>query len=220
MYSEDDLLQLSGIQHFMFCRRQWALIHIEEQWEENFLTADGRLLHENAHDAKFREKRGDKITIRAMRVMSRKLGISGECDVVEFTRDEANGVFIPRLEGKFSAVPVEYKRGRAKSDDCDRVQLCAQALCLEEMLCCTIEEGFIFYGEPRRREHVTIDENLRELTIKTLAEMHDMFCRGYTPKVRKTASCNSCSLKNICLPKLDKARSVSDYIKSALEEEP
>lgn len=219
MYNEDDLLQLSGIQHFAFCRRQWALIHIEGQWEENFRTADGRLMHENAHDAEFHEKRGNVITVRAMRVMSRELGVSGECDVVEFTRDETNGVFIPSLNGKFRAVPVEYKRGKPKPDECDRLQLCAQILCLEEMLCCEINEGFIFYGEPRRRERVEISEELRCSTKKMLLEMHGYFERGYTPKVKRKKSCNACSLKNICLPSLEKAKSASEYLKSALEDD-
>ncbi len=218
MYNEDDFLQLSGIQHFAFCRRQWALIHIEEQWEENFRTADGRIMHENAHNAEFREKRGDVITVRGMKIMSREYGISGECDVVEFTRDETNGVYIPKLKGKFRAAPVEYKRGKSKLDDCDRVQLCAQVLCLEEMLCCEINEGFIFYGEPHRRERIIVDDNLRNTTTKMLMEMHVLYERGYTPKVKRTKSCNACSLKNICLPSLEKVQSASEYLKSALED--
>ncbi len=220
MYSEEEFIQLSGIQHFTFCRRQWALIHIEGQWEENFRTADGRIMHENAHNVEFREKRGDLITVRGMRIMSRKFGVSGECDVVEFIRDEINGVYIPKLEGKFRAVPVEYKRGKVKSDDCDRIQLCAQVLCLEEMLCCDIGEGYIFYGEPRRREKVIIDDELRNSTTKMLLEMRGYFERGYTPKARRTKSCNACLLKKICLPSLEKACSVSEYLKSALEEDP
>lgn len=218
MYSEDDFLKLSGIQHFAFCRRQWALIHIEGQWEENFRTADGRILHDNAHNAEFHEKRGEVITVRGMRIMSRELGISGECDVVEFIRDETNGVFVPKLGGKFRAAPVEYKRGKPKIDDCDRVQLCAQVLCLEEMLCCDIGEGYIFYGEPRRRERVVFDEELRRSTTKMLLEMRGYFDRGYTPKARRTKSCNACSLKNICLPSLEKTRSAAEYLKNALEE--
>ena len=218
MYNEDDFLQLSGIQHFTFCRRQWALIHIEKQWEENFLTADGRIIHENAHNAEFREKRGDVITVRGMKIMSREFGISGECDVVEFTRDETNGIFIPNLNGKFRAVPVEYKRGKPKSDKCDRLQLCAQVLCIEEMLCCSISEGYIFYGEPHRRERVVIDEEIRCLTQKMILEMRGYYERGYTPKVKRTKSCNACSLKNICLPSLEKAQSASEYLKSALED--
>lgn len=218
MYFEEEFLKLSGIQHFSFCRRQWALIHIEGQWEENFRTADGRILHDNAHNAEFHEKRGEVITVRGMRIMSRELGISGECDVVEFIRDETNGVFVPKLGGKFRAAPVEYKRGKPKIDDCDRVQLCAQVLCLEEMLCCDIGEGYIFYGEPRRRERIIIDDELRNSTKKMLSEMRGYFDRGYTPKARRTKSCNACSLKNICLPSLEKTRSAAEYLKSALEE--
>ena len=142
MYREEDYLQLSGIQHFAFCRRQWALIHVEQQWEENFHTADGRLMHENAHNSEFREKRGNIIIIRGMRVSSAEYGISGECDVVELHRDDQKGININGLEGNYIVKPIEYKRGTLKSSDCDYVQLCAQVLCLEEMLCCDIKEFF------------------------------------------------------------------------------
>lgn len=216
MYREEDFLQLSGIQHFVFCRRQWALIHIEQQWEENFLTAEGRVLHESAHDPELKESRGNLISVRGMRVYSANLGISGECDVVEFKRDDLNGISINGLVGKYKVMPVEYKRGTPKQDECDIMQLCAQAICLEEMLCCEIPEGHIYYGETRRRLKVALDEPLRKRTTDLIGEMHMLYERRYTPKVRKNKSCNSCSLKNICLPQLN-TKKASEYLKEMLE---
>ena len=208
---------LSGLQHFAFCRRQWALIHIEQQWAENYRTADGRVMHECAHNSDFREKRGDVIITRAMQVASAELGISGECDVVEFHR-AADGIFINELEGTFHVVPVEYKRGVPKDDDCDKLQLCAQALCLEEMLCCEIPQAYLYYGEIRRRQSVPLDDALRCRTVKAIEEMHELFRRQYTPKVKRTKSCNACSLKDICLPVLGKKHSVADYLEEALKD--
>lgn len=215
MYREEDYLNLSGIQHFVFCRRQWALIHIEQQWEENFRTADGRIMHENVHDASFHEKRGNVIISRALRVSSPQLGISGECDAVEFHKDEC-GVNIVGLEGKYKAVPVEYKRGSQKAGDCDRMQLCAQVLCLEDMLCCTIPKAYLFYGETLHREEIVIDEKLRTDTKAVIAEMHSYYDRKYTPKGKRTKSCNACSLKDLCLPVICGRKTVSEYMSGML----
>ena len=218
-FNEDEYLLLSGLQHFSFCRRQWALIHIEQQWAENLRTADGRILHEKAHDATAREKRGDLIVTRDMRIHSPTLGISGSCDVVEFHRG-TDGIPISGQEGLWQPYPVEYKRGAPKSTDADRLQLCAQAMCLEEMLCCSIPEGALFYGEIRRREVVDLDEELRS-KVRTLTEqMHDLYRRSHTPKVKPTKGCNACSLKELCLPKLAKSRSVMDYLRKSLEDTP
>lgn len=218
MYREDDYLNLSGIQHFVFCRRQWALIHIEQQWEENFRTADGRIMHENVHNITFHEKRGDIIITRAMRVSSSRLGISGECDAVEFHKDE-DGVNINGFDGKYKVIPIEYKRGSSKINDCDRAQLCAQVLCLEDMLCCYIPKAYLYYGETRRREEVVIDEKLRSDTEAVISEMHGYFSRQYTPKSKRTKSCNACSMKEICLPVICGKKSVSEYISAMLEGE-
>ena len=217
-YSEDEYLMLSGIQHFIFCRRQWALIHIEQQWEENYRTVDGNIMHKRAHDGMFHEKRGDLIITRGMAVSSPYLGISGECDIVEFRRDD-NGISIWGQEGKFSVTPVEYKRGAPKMDDCDKVQLAAQAMCLEDMLCCEIKEGNLYYGETRHRLKVDVNDELRDYTKKILQEMHDLFQRGYTPKVKRTKACNACSLKNICLPALCGKKTASAYMNFYLNEE-
>ena len=218
MYNEEEFLQLSGIQHFAFCRRQWALAYIELQWQENVRTVEGHLLHENAHDAAMKEKRGDLIIVRAMPVHSREIGISGECDVVEFHRSE-DGIPISGREGKYAVIPVEYKRGKPKSNDVDALQAAAQALCLEEMLCCDIPYGYIYYGEIRRREKIEFTDSLRRKVKDMFAEMHKYYEQRYTPKVKWSKSCNACSLKDICLPVLNKSLSVKDYIDSKMKEE-
>lgn len=217
-YTEDEYLMLSGIQHFIFCRRQWALIHIEQQWEENYRTVDGDIMHRRVHNEALREKRGDLIIARGMSVSSPYLGISGQCDMVEFYRCEA-GIELPGEQGEFFVTPVEYKRGSPKVDESDKMQLAAQAMCLEDMLCCEVTEGYLYYGETRHRQKVKIDEELRKRTKDALAEMHALFERGYTPKAKRTKTCNACSLKNICLPMMHGKKKASDYIRRCLEEE-
>ena len=216
-YKEEDFLQLSGLQHFKFCKRRWALIHIEQQWAENFRTIDGALMHENAHDADFRESRGDLLITRGVSVFSAALGVSGQCDVLEYHRGSA-GIPVRGKEGLWQPYPVEYKRGCPREDTGDTLQLCGQAMCLEEMLCCDIPEGALYYGEIRRRVSVTFNEELRCRVREMLAQMHDLYRRGYTPKVKPSKSCNACSLKELCLPKLMKSRSVAAYLKYAMEE--
>jgi len=215
MSSDDPYLPLSGLQHFLFCRRQWALIHIENQWKENLRTTEGGLMHERAHDEGLSELRGDVLTVRGLRISSEMLGVSGQCDVVEFHRS-ANGVSLHGREGLWSVYPVEYKRGAPKTDQSDAAQLCAQAMCLEEMLGTSIPEGALFYGETRRRTVVAFDQALRDAVTEALQEMHALFRRGYTPKSKPGKRCNACSLKEICLPALQKQRSVEAYLKEAL----
>ena len=215
MYSEDEYLMLSGLQHFMFCRRQWALIHIEQQWAENYRTADGRVMHRNVHDASLHEKRGDTVTARAMAVSSARLGLSGECDAVEFRKD-SGGIEIFGLDGRYSVTPIEYKRGAPKADESDIMQLAAQAMCLEEMLCCDIPVGYLFYGDTRHRLKVEIDAALRSRVEKAVCEMHDLFRRRYTPKVKRSKACNACSLKEICLPVLCSEKSAEKYMRDML----
>lgn len=219
IYCEEDFLQLSGLQHFAFCRRQWALIHIENQWAENYRTVDGALMHEKAHDREFEESRGDVLIKRGVSVYCAELGISGQCDVLEFHRG-ASGIPLAGREGLWRPYPIEYKRGKPKEGNADALQLCAQAMCLEAMLCCEIPEGALFYGETRHRERISFTEELRTQVKSLLAQMHDLYKRGYTPKVKPTKACNACSLKEICLPKLLKNRSVSAYMKAAMEEAP
>lgn len=218
MVSEEDFLQLSGLQHFAFCRRQWALIHIEQQWAENLLTVQGNILHEKAHDRDSRELRGDVLITRGVQIHSPTLGISGECDVVEFHRS-ANGISLSGRDGKWLPYPVEYKRGSPKTTDADRLQLCAQGMCLEEMLCCEVPEGALFYGETRRREVVPLTPELRQQVRSMLSEMHTLFARKYTPKVKPNKSCNACSLRELCLSKLSRKKSVKEYLRAVAEDE-
>ena len=217
IYREEDFLQLSGLQHFAFCRRQWALIHIEQQWRENLRTVEGDLLHRRAHDEQARERRGDVLILRGLSVASAALGISGKCDVVEF-RADSGGISLRGEEGLWVSFPVEYKRGSPKPHRADELQLCAQAMCLEEMLCCEISQGALFYGEPRRRTPVDFTPELRQLVRDFSEEMHQYARRGYTPKAKPTKSCNACSLKELCLPQLTRRGSVSAYLKQAMEE--
>ena len=217
IYAEEDFLQLSGLQHFRFCRRQWALVHIENQWHENYFTVDGSLMHENAHDGEKRESRGDLLILRGLPVFSRTLGISGQCDVVEFRRDPG-GVSLRERDGLWKPFPVEYKRGKPKAHSADELQLCAQAMCLEEMLCCDIPQGALFYGEPRRRTAVDFTPELRKDVRDCLAEMHQLYERGYTPKVKSGSMCRACSLKELCLPSLTRRRSVAEYLNAGKED--
>lgn len=218
MYNEEEYLQLSGIQHFAFCRRQWALAYIELQWSENVRTVEGKLLHEKAHDVTSEEKRGDLIISRAMPIHSRELGISGECDIVEFHRKET-GITLSGRDGKYEVVPIEYKRGRPKHDDVDILQLTAQAMCLEEMLCCEIPNGYLYYGETRHRSKVIFEESVRKKVRDSFQEMHQYYERRYTPRVKRTKSCNACSLRDICLPVLGVGKSAASYIDKTIAQE-
>lgn len=215
---EEDYRQLSELQHFSFCRRQWALIHIENQWVENLRTVEGNLMHERVHDESKTELRGDMLTVRGMRVKSDKLCAVGICDAVEF-RQDASGVTLHGREGRWLPRPVEYKHGKPKEYDADELQLCGQAMCLEEMLCCEIPSGDLFYGEPRRRTEVLFTQELRDKVSALLQEMNELYGKGYTPRVRRTKSCNACSMKDICLPELDKAGAASAYLKAHAQEE-
>lgn len=218
LFSEEEFLQLSGIQHFAYCPRQWALAYLEMQWNESLSTFEGRLLHERAHDVAFNQKRGDTLTVRGMPIFSRTFGISGECDVVEFHLDKA-GVPLHGREGLYRAIPIEYKRGKPKEHDADRLQLCAQAMCLEEMLGCEIPLGYLFYGETRRRTEVAFGDELRQKVAAMLAQMHQYAKRGHTPRVKPRKGCKTCSLSEICLPILNRNRSARGYIEARLKEE-
>ena len=218
VYAEEDYLQISGIQHFAFCRRQWALIHIEGQLAENARTVGGTIFHERAHDAGLSEKRGDLLTVRGLRVFSAELGISGECDVVEFRRG-ADGVRLRDYDGLWLPTPVEYKSGTADAaGEADKLQLCLEAMCLEEKLGCRIDSGYLYYGELRRRESVAIDAALRSAACAAVREMHAYMRRGYTPRVKTVRFCRACSMKDICLPALCKDRDVSAYIRETIGE--
>lgn len=216
-YDESDFLMISGIQHFLFCQRQWALIHIEQEWEENVLTIEGNHLHEKVDEPFIREKRHDVIYVRGLPVHSSELGITGICDVVEFHKDD-HGVPLQNETGKYSPIPIEYKRGKPKKNQSDILQLVAQALCLERMLCCTIQSGYIFYHEIRRRVQIEITEQLRDQVKQTIKQMHTYYQRRYTPKVKTGTHCKSCSLRHICLPELLTKESVESYMKRMLKQ--
>ncbi len=214
---EDDYLMLSGIQHFQFCKRQWALIHVEQQWEENVRTVEGQYLHRKADQPFVREKRGDKLIVRAMPVKSNRMKVTGICDVVEFIEDE-NGIEIHGTEGRFKPYPVEYKRGKPKKDDADLMQLTAQALCLEEMLLCEIDTGYMYYHEIKHRVEVLLTSDIKEKVRSIFLEMQDYYRRKYTPKVKTGPFCKSCSLHSVCMPELMNKRSVKSYIEGKIGE--
>lgn len=214
MYREEEYLALSGVQHFAFCRRQWALIHIEREWEENLLTAEGELMHERAHNEAIRERRGDTLTVRGLTVRSSELGIWGKCDVVEFTQDPA-GHPLDGVDGLWRPVPVEYKRGRSKSGDEDRMQLCAQAMCLEDMFACDLPAGFLYYGSTHSRERVELTPELRSKVRDAIEEMHHLYERRRIPKVKRRSRCRSCSLVDVCMPRAT-SRSAAAYVDQML----
>lgn len=209
---------LSGIQHYAFCRRQWALIHVEQLWAENLRTTEGNILHEKCHDGYSSECRRDVVLSRGVPIFSRELGVSGECDVVEF-RSSSSGVAINGRYGLFEIYPVEYKHGEPKGTDVDILQLVAQAMCLEEMLCCEIPAGAIFYGKTKHRLQIEITPEHRSCVKKMFDEMHELMNRGYVPKVKPTPSCKACSLKDLCLPSILKKTSTRNYTDEALGKE-
>lgn len=193
---------------------------MERQWAENARTAEGQVFHETAHHGPESEARGELLILRGLRVASPSLRLGGICDVVEFHRSPS-GVPLMGREGLWLPYPVEYKKGSDQTRESDEVQLCGQALCLEEMLCCQIPEGSLFYGETRRRTRVAFDGTLRQRTLDLLHELLGYMDRGYTPGAKLHKGCNACSLRDICLPKLSRAPSVADYIHDrAGEDEP
>jgi CRISPR-associated exonuclease Cas4 len=216
-YHDEDFLMLSGIQHMAFCERQWALIHIEQAWAENILTVEGKHLHERTDDPFEDETRKDIRVVRAMPIVSRKLGLRGVADVVEFHRvqDELKeiSVKLKNRKGWWRPFPVEYKRGRAKPDDRDIVQLCAQAIALEEMLNVFIDTGYLFYGQTRHRETIVFDQSLR-LRVEGLShKMHKMMLEGLTPEAQKGKHCSMCSLIELCQPNLkSRKHSIRKYL--------
>ncbi len=218
-YNEDDYLMLSGIQHFSFCKRQWALIHIENQWEENTRTYGGQEMHEKADDPFLAESRGDTVISRSIPLVSHSLKIYGIADVVEFHR-KSSGITIQRHSGLWQPTPIEYKYGQKKAINCDEVQLCAQAVCLEEMLGISIRQGYLYYGKTRRREEVNFSGELRMQVAKICAEMWELFQKGATPKAEYRKSCLNCSLYHLCKPEtFEKRKSALKYINKAFEEE-
>lgn len=214
MFAESNLLPLSALQHLLFCERQCALIHVEQQWEENRYTAEGRIMHERV-DASRPESRGDVRLEFGVALRSFRLGLIGKADVVEFHRPEREAIGPNRGKKKqWQPFPVEYKRGRPKKENWDKVQLCAQALCLEEMLDLAVPAGALFYGKTRRRVDVVFDRNLRGETETTAQRLHGLIASLHTPPPVYTKRCEKCSFLDRCLPKLgNKRHSVRDYLK-------
>lgn len=204
--STDDLIMLSALQHFVFCPRQCALIHIEQMWSENVLTAEGRIMHDKVDTAN-RESRGNIRIEYGVPMRSLRLGLIGKADVVEFHKKGDRWV----------PFPVEYKRGKSKMDNCDRVQLCAQAICLEEMLNVEIKEGALFYGQTRRREDVAFDMALRAETEEAAKKIHELIASGITPKAEYSARCQKCSLVELCLPKV--SNKAGNYLLKVIEDD-
>jgi CRISPR-associated exonuclease Cas4 len=222
-FIEDELLPLSALQHLAFCERQWALIHLEQVWAENRLTAEGNLLHARVHETDT-ESRSEIVTARGLPLRSLRLGLSGQSDVVEFHRappdaPPGSATPLPDRPGLWRPIPIEYKRGRAKRNDHDRVQLCAQALCLEEMFSVSIPAAALFYATPRRRTVIDLSPALRSRTESLAARMHALHRNGSTPPPIYSKGCESCSLREICLPKALASRpSVAAYLASAFQE--
>jgi CRISPR-associated exonuclease Cas4 len=221
-YSEENLLMLSGIQHIAFCERQWALIHVEQQWSENVHTVEGHFLHEKTDDPFAGESRGDLLILRAVPLISRRLGLTGRADLVELHRTETESadrtIVVESKPGRWLVIPVEYKRGKPKPDDCDEVQLCAQTYALEEANNIVITKGYLYYGETRHRHEVFFSDELRKRTEKLALRMHELFDAGITPQPMLASHCKSCSLYNICLPDINKGnQSVSWYIEQSLD---
>lgn len=211
MYSEDNFLQLSALQHFVFCQRQCALIHIEQAWTENVLTAEGRMMHENVHEEHAKNIAGTRI-VQGMPLHSFELGLSGKADAVEFHKIKDRSKWVP--------FPVEYKRGKPKSDDSDKIQLCAQALCLEEMMNIKIPEGALFYGRTRHRLNIIFDGVLRQKTKETAVKLHIFIEDGKTPPPAYSPKCKSCSFIDECLPKtISKKVSVKKYLLKEISEQ-
>ena len=221
MYSDDDMLMLSGIQHYRFCPRQWALIHIEQQWDDNRLTVEGEILHKHVDDATYRQKCGDHITLRSVSIASHELGLYGISDAIELlpTDDEKNSITHPKYPGRWLPYPVEYKHGRPKKNEVDEVQLAAQAMCLEEQYGIHIPWAAFFYHEIRHRVEVEITTYLRDIVRHCAEEMHRVFQSGCLPAIQYGKHCDRCSLNNLCMPGTVNQPTASTYLKRNLYEE-
>lgn len=230
MFAEEDLLPIAALQHLAFCERQWGLMYLENIWTDNRLTAEGLQLHAHA-DQSASAVQGEIRIAYSLRLRSLELGLTGVADVVEFhplglednppPERPPNAVTLDGIAGRWMVFPVEYKHGKPKIDRCDEVQLCAQALCLEEMLAVYIDAGAIFYGEPRRRSQIRFDPELRSLTLRLTERLHELTSLGRTPAARYGKHCRSCSLVDSCMPRAtDGRKKVGRYIDRMLADEP
>lgn len=212
MYNEDDYLMLSGIQHYYFCKRQWALIHIEQQWAENQGTMEGNYLHEKADMPFLKEKRKDLLISRAVPVSSEILGLAGIIDVIEFRRSD-DGIKLNRYGGAWIPEVIEYKRGKEKPDERDIVQLCAQVICLEEKWDVRIDKSYLYYFKTNKRIEVLITNELKDKVIEISKDMHRLYNEQKIPPAEFFKNCQLCSLYDICMPRITKRRaSVDNYL--------
>lgn len=213
---EEDYLHISSIQHFVFCKRQWAILYLEDQWQENLLTAEGRVIHERAHDNSIKESRKDYFVIRSMPIKSHTYKLTGECDIVEFIKDE-NGINIKGKKDKYIIYPVEYKRGNIKKDESDKMQLLAQCISLEEMFVTEVRSGAIYYNKIRKREEINFTEEDINKFKNIVEEMHRIYKQKKNPKVRISKKCKNCSVNEICMPNLSNKEDVVNYINRRLD---
>lgn len=219
MYGDYDLIPISSLMHGRFCPRRCVLIHVDGVWTENRLTASGRVLHERV-DSGVRESRRDRRIAATLRLVSHRLGVAGIADMVEFHRVgdmDVSGAKLPNAHGTWKPFPVEYKHGKPNGRQADEVQLCAQAMCLEEMLDVVVPAGALFYGETRRRVDVAFDEGLRSLTVQTAEAVHRMLAGNEIPSAERGKWCDSCSLVDDCQPD-SQGRSARDWIDRRMAE--
>lgn len=220
-YTEDEMLMLSGIQHYRFCPRQWALIHIDQQWEDNKLTIEGHLLHEHVDDKEYRQKCGKVISLRSVNIASSQLGLYGVSDIIELrsSKETFNAITHPRYPGFWKPYPIEYKHGSTKNGDEDKLQLMAQAMCIEEQYDIIIEYGFIYYAKTKHREKILFTDELRDIVSSCAIEMHNIYSTGILPMCKYDKKCKNCSLLNKCLPVKPSQTTVSFYLQKNLYEE-
>lgn len=213
-YPDEDMLFLSGVQHYRFCPRQWALIHIDLQWEDNRLTMEGKFLHENVDNPDYRHRSGERPALRAVPVASRELGLTGTCDLIELHEPEKNGtgITVDRFDGEWMLYPIEYKHGKRKPDNCDLLQLTAQTMCIEEKYGIHIDKGAIYYAAERHRMEVTFTESLRTEVRDTSTEMHRIFNSGNIPPPKYSSKCRNCSIRNLCNPEITDGKRLENYI--------
>ena len=218
MYCDDDMLMLSGIQHFRFCPRQWALIHLDQKWDENRLTTEGEIQHKRVDDPFYRQKCGDWIVLRSVNLASYELGLYGVADIIELRPcdDAENSIMHPKYPGKWMPVPVEYKHGKNKQNEIDEVQLVAQAMCLEEMYGVHIPKAQFYYGEIHHRIDVELTPEIRTITCNCIAEMRKYYYEGTIPSAKKARHCANCSIRNYCIPELEDCTKGETYLRKNL----
>lgn len=211
-YSDEDCIAISGLQHLAFCKRQWGIIHLDQEWGENFLTAEGRIMHERV-DSGYQEFRRGVKQYSGLHIRNSEFGLYGRMDVLEVEKTDGPSVDIPwiGLSGNWKLRPVEFKHGKPKDNDVDVVQLCAQAMCLEEMTGLNVAEGSIYYCEIRRRKEFEFTEDIRQRTRDLAEEAHQLITMGVLPVVEKNHNCKSCSLLEFCMPRVNLKNKMKSY---------